>query len=130
MATNPDQLKNEILKRMKDFNFNVQYDMTEASKKRTREGVKMLKKSHATKDNGNYNKSWRVKKTRYGNVIYNKDFGWLTHLLENGHEIVNNKGENKGYFDGTPHISLVEAQVVANFEADVARIIAEHGGSG
>lgn len=125
MGISPDQLKDAIVKSVKDYNFNIQWDMSEASRKWTRTGAKWLRKNQGTKGaTGDYNKGWKAKKTAKGHVIYNKTRPGLTHLIEKGHYTVN----KKSWVDETPHISVVEQQVVANFESEVEDIIRKHSG--
>lgn len=54
------------------------------------------------KDSGEYAKSWRVKKVNGYYVVYNTKPG-LTHLLEDGHDIIVN-GQKVGRAPAYPHI--------------------------
>ena len=123
MKVKPENLKTAIIDQFKAYDFNLRWDMSAASQKRTREGAKWLRKSRATYRNGDYNKAWKTRRTPNGHMIYNTRKPPLTHLLEKGHKKVN----DKGWVEGTPHISVVENQVVANFEKDVERIVRESG---
>ena len=65
-------------------------------------------KNTSPKRTGKYARSWTVKSERGagGSMIYtvhNKDYGWKTHILENGHVIRNKKGEF-GRAPAHPHI--------------------------
>ena len=119
----PDQLKDAILKELKDYDFRIKWDMSEASKKRTREGARMLRKSHGTHNTGDYNKGWKVRKTYRGHIIHNTVRPSLTHLLEKGHYTIN----KKEWVVAQPHISIVEENVVVKFEKDVERILKDAG---
>ena len=57
---------------------------------------------------GDYAKSWAVKKERGRAVVYSRAPHYrLTHLLENGHDIVRN-GKKIGHVDPQVHIKPVE----------------------
>lgn len=76
-----------------------------------RECVKRLREN-SPKKTGSYARGWGLKqmKTRAhvtDVIVYNKTDWQLTHLLENGHRIVNAKGE-WGRFNGIKHIKPVE----------------------
>jgi hypothetical protein len=72
--------------------------------------VKQLKRSsRAAFGNGPYAKSWAKKKTRDGWVVYSRAPHYrLTHLLENGHYVVDRNGVMRGYKEGKPHIKPIE----------------------
>lgn len=126
MRITPDEFKDALLKQMKNYDYNIKWDMSEASRKRTREGARLLRKNHATEGaTGDYNTGWKTKKTATGNVIYNKDRGYITHLLEKGH----NKVNDKGWVHGTPHIVYVEEYVIDRFKDDVEDILKSYGRS-
>lgn len=76
-----------------------------------RESVKRLRET-SPKKTGSYARGWALKKiTNTGTtetvVVHNKTDYQLTHLLENGHRIVNKKGE-WGRTNGIKHIKPVE----------------------
>ncbi len=78
---------------------------------------------------GAYKKGWRLKKSRGGVqgdqpsvVVYNAERGYLTHLLENGHQKTNG-----GRVEGIPHIRPAYQAAERTLEADVRRIIQEAG---
>lgn len=90
-----------------------------AAKKAGRETVKTLRNT-SPKKTGAYASSWTTKATRYGGrlvgvTVYNKEHYQLTHLLENGHLIVNKKGEY-GRTRGIKHIAPAEQEGIADFE--------------
>ena len=58
---------------------------------------------------GKYAKSWAVKKDKGQYIVYNKKPG-LTHLLENGHDVVVN-GRKVGRAPAQPHIQPVEEMI-------------------
>ena len=75
-----------------------------------KESVKTLKQT-SPKRKGKYARGWTIKRQRGSNgvptiTVHNKVYQ-LTHLLENGHRIVNKKGE-WGRVNGIKHIEPVE----------------------
>lgn len=83
---------------------------TNAMDEVAKESVKTLKKT-SPKRSGKYAKGWTVKRQKSSGgvptiTVHNKVYQ-LTHLLENGHRIVNAKGEF-GRVNGIKHIAPVE----------------------
>lgn len=72
------------------------------SKKVAKETVQELKNT-SPKKTGSYAKGWTVKSSNGELVVYNKTDWQLTHLLEDGHEVVNKKGRY-GRTNGIKHI--------------------------
>lgn len=69
-------------------------------------------KSTSPKRSGDYAKNWSVKKENGYAVVYNKAPTYrLTHLLENGHDVVDRNGEKVGHAPAHPHIKPVEEWV-------------------
>lgn len=62
-----------------------------------------------TKDEESYKRLFYVKKTELGYVVANKKYQ-LTHLLENGHDIVRN-GETVGRARAFPHWNRAQKKV-------------------
>ena len=92
-------------------------------KKAARDVAKTLK-STSPKDEGDYARNWSMKteKLAAGSsafLVYNKDYGWKTHLLENGHVIKNKKGDF-GRAPAHPHIGpardKAEQKIIAELE--------------
>lgn len=77
----------------------------------TAQDAKNSVKLHSPKRTGRYAKGWSVKKANGRAVIYNKEYR-LTHLLENGHDVVVN-GKKVGHSPAHPHIKPVEEWVQA-----------------
>lgn len=68
-------------------------------------------KATSPKSSGEYARNWAVKKKNGYAVVYNKAPTYrLTHLLENGHDVVRN-GEKVGHAPAYPHIKPVEEWV-------------------
>lgn len=100
---------NEILK---NYVTEVDVNMNKTIKYVAQDTVKMLKRT-SPKESGDYARNWSVKGQRYmyntNYVIFNKAPTYrLTHLLENGHDIVVN-GEKVGRAPAQPHIAEAEA---------------------
>lgn len=99
---------------LKEFDKDVIDAMNDSIDKISKEAVQRLKDT--SPGSGKYAASWskQTERPRIGNkvvTIYNKRYGWRTHLLEYGH-VTRNK---KGTYDRTPphqHIGKVEEWVV------------------
>jgi hypothetical protein len=85
----------------------------------SKESVQKLKNT-SPKKTGDYAKSWSIKRGK-GNerVVYNKQYQ-LTHLLENGHVIVNAKG-TYGRTNGIKHIAPVEEWASEELPREIER---------
>lgn len=107
-------LTKEINKILTDYCKDVDTSVIEVEAEVASDAVKKLKqtspKKKKGKKKGHYAKSWDIdkkSKTMYAEtIIYNKDYQ-LTHLLENGHDIIRN-GKVVGHADPQPHIKPVE----------------------
>lgn len=64
---------------------------------------------------GKYNRGWRVKKEKDGAIVYNASQPSLTHLLENGHDVISH-GVKVGRARAIPHIKPVEEETKVFFE--------------
>lgn len=110
-------LTKEINKILTDYCKDVDTSVIEVEAEVASDAVKKLKQTSPKKKKGNkaghYAKSWNIdkkSKTNYAEtIIYNKDYQ-LTHLLENGHDIIRN-GKVVGHADPQPHIKPVEEWV-------------------
>lgn len=117
-----DQLAAEIAQGLADYSQDVVEKVNISSKKVSKAAVKRLKET-SPKDKGKYAKSWRVKtEPQIGQpdalTIHNKDYYYLTHLLEHGHAKVNG-----GRVEGKPHIRPAEEQVIKDFVQEVEEAI-------
>lgn len=81
------------------------------------EAVESLK-ANSPRDTGDYAKSWRMRKTKTGIVIHNKDHYQLTHLLERGHAKVGG-----GRVAAQPHIKPVEQEAIRSIDRKVRRLL-------
>lgn len=78
-------------------------------------------KNVSPKKDGSYASGWTYKKMGERDyIVYNKTEGWKTHILENGHAIVNKKG-TYGRVPGIKHIKPVEDEFVDKFYQDCMR---------
>ena len=67
-----------------------------------------------------YAKGWTPKKVGKQTVIHNRTDYQLTHLLENGHDVISH-GKKVGHFDGITHIAPVEKQVIEKMTEEVEK---------
>ncbi|MBO7730268.1 MAG: HK97 gp10 family phage protein [Lachnospiraceae bacterium] len=110
-------LSKEINSILKDYADDVEKTLLKVEDEVAEEAIDKLKKTSPQKTRGkkkgHYAKSWKVDKKakqRYAQtIIHNKDYQ-LTHLLENGHDIVRN-GQVVGHAAAQPHIKPVEEWV-------------------
>lgn len=106
--------------------FNVETEMKAVLFNVSKEAVKKLKEESQKHGWKNYANSWTYekkpdKKGHMNYVLYNKKYGPLTHLLENGHEKVL-WGKSTGQrVDGVKHIEPVNAWL----EEEVPKAIEE-----
>lgn len=115
-------LTKEINKILNEYVKDVDKSMLDAEEEVANEAVKKLKSTSPKKTKGkkagHYAKSWEVDKKSKQNyaqtIIHNKDYQ-LTHLLENGHDIIRN-GKVVGHAKAQPHIKPVEEWVKKEME--------------
>lgn len=73
---------------------------------------------------GRYAKSWTKTETKPPKApaatVYNKDYGWRTHLVENGHA----KADG-GRVEGFPHIAPAAEEAEQTLVADVESLLRE-----
>lgn len=116
----------EILDEVKE---DVHEEAAKAAKKAAETTRDHLKANSPTKS-GKYKKGWTVKKLDDGDlgaatyVVYNKSMPGLTHLLENGHAVVNKYGEY-GRTNGKPHIVDAAKIGAEEFVEEATRLIEE-----
>lgn len=73
--------------------------------------VKQLKVVSPKGKSGKYAQGWTKKAQDGGYVVYNDKAAGLAHLLNNGHDVVNN-GRVVGHVKGDNHITNVEKEMV------------------
>lgn len=96
----------EINTILAQFTSNVDQTVSSTIQSAAKEGVSKLKATSPQGASGKYAKSWAVKKSKGTHTIYNKQPG-LTHLLENGHDVIRN-GQKVGEAKPHPHIKAVD----------------------
>lgn len=109
-------LTKEINKILQDYAKDVDKAVLDAEDQVAKEAVKKLKATSPRNPRGkgrHYADDWKVdskaKKNYAQTIIHNKQYQ-LTHLLENGHEVVRN-GTVVGHAKPQPHIKAVEEWV-------------------
>ena len=98
---------NDINKVLSLYTKNVNVVMQSVFDTTARDAANRLKKE-SPKAKGKYAKNWAVKKERGKATVYNKAPTYrLTHLLENGHDVVVN-GKKVGHANPQVHIKPVD----------------------
>lgn len=123
ITINPDQLQATVQGMLSMIPQQVDNVIDEASKVVSKEAVNKLKASSPKgkgKKSGRYAKGWSTKKVDNMTVVYNRTDYQLTHLLENGHDIVRN-GKKVGHFNGIKHIKPVEEEVQERMVEEVEK---------
>ena len=105
----------------------IQIASYQASKKIAKQAAKDVK-SLSPYRKGGYSKGWKATAEEDGYVVHNATYPGLTHLLENGHDIVVN-GQKVGHEGGRPHIKPVEETMTKKFEEEVKKDIERRLGS-
>ncbi len=113
--------------KLNDFNgFDIKIDYKDIIDEyagKTQKLLTLYSPKRSFRRNNNYASTWVVKeenrgkggkKNEYGAVVWNEKNYRLTHLLENGHLIVNKKG-GVGWASANPHIDRVYRNVKQPF---------------
>ena len=104
-------LQSEIGKIMDDISDSCNGAMEVATERAAKYSVKELKKFKTDKSHratGKYSTGWTYAKRGSNKfTVHNKKYYRLTHLLENGHDIIRN-GAKVGYSEPIKHIKPVE----------------------
>ena len=119
----PEQLESTIHGMLAQIPQKVENIVEEASDKVAKDAVKELKATSPKgkgKKRGQYAKGWAVKKVGKQRVVYNKTDYMLTHLLENGHDVISH-GKKVGHVGGRPHIKPVEEKVIEEMTEEVEK---------
>lgn len=117
----------QVNKILMEYADDVDKAMVEVEDKVAKEAIKRLKAtSPKNKKNGghkHYSDTWKIdtrnKKLYAHTIIYNSQYQ-LTHLLENGHNIVSG-GRVVGHATAKPHIKAVETWVGNEIEKELRR---------
>lgn len=117
----PEQLQSAIQNMLHEIPQKVDNVIDEAAAKVSKEAVKELKATSPKRPGGGrYAKGWTVKKVGKQTVIHNRTDYQLTHLLENGHDVVAH-GKKVGHFAGIKHIAPVEKEVIEKMTEEVEK---------
>lgn len=100
-----DSVSVQMKNLLDEYDSQVKEAAKTAIRKVSDEAVQKLKAT-SPKRKGKYARSWKVTRKGMDAVIHNSEYR-LTHLLENGHMIVNQYG-TYGRKSATPHIKPVE----------------------
>jgi hypothetical protein len=111
-----DDLQKEVMAVLNQLPDRVSDSLDKTAEATAKEAVKKLKETSPKGHSGRYAKGWAVKRTKKGEVyVYNKTDYQLTHLLENGHDIISKSGAKVGEAKAQPHIKPVEEWVQQDF---------------
>ena len=118
------QIGTEVQKILSTFEHSVETSVDEAADIVATEAVKKLKAASPKGYRGKYKKGWKKDKKNGGTLVHNTEYQ-LTHLLENGHDIVIN-GEVRGHAAPVPHIAPVEEYVQDEFPKEIERQVTKN----
>ena len=120
----------EINEALDDFYQLVRDEFEGAAQEVGEEAVRQLKSIQwKTKTGKNYSRGWRLKKERWGSyIIHNSTNYQLTHLLENGHIVVNAKGNTGKRAEAHKHIEPVYEWVQDEIEREIRQRIERGNG--
>lgn len=118
-----DNLTQEIKKIMTEYGDDVQSNLNAIVGAISKKGAQTLrKKSKETFNGKRYAAGWTTQietgRVSAQGTIYNADVPGLPHLLEHGHAMKVG-GRTVGEVAGRPHISVVEEQLVKEYEKEV-----------
>ena len=123
---------NEVLA---DFYEVVRDEFEGAEKDVAEECVRQLKAVQwKTKTGKNYSRTWTLKKEKgwggyiSGYTVHNSKNYQLTHLLENGHAVINAKGDTGKRAPGIKHIEPVYLWAQGELEREIRQRIERNGG--
>ena len=102
-------VQNDISRALQQYTTEIENELKRAQNVSSKEAIKELKMKSQNRT-GKYAKGWARKKTDTGYIIYNKDRGQITHLLEHGHQL-RGGGRSKSF----PHIRKVEEKTIEKY---------------
>jgi len=118
-----------------DFYEVVRDEFEGAEKEVAEECVRQLKAVQwKTKTGKNYSRTWGLKKEKGwggylpGYTVHNSKNYQLTHLLENGHAVINAKGDTGKRAKGIKHIYPVYEWAQGELEREIRQRIERNGG--
>ena len=113
---NSENMTAYLTKVFGDIELGVQEAVNESIDKIGKETSKRVREA-SPKKTGKYAKGWRYRARKmqpdgsFSAVVYNAKYGWMTHLIENGHPIVS-KGSVVRTVKPRPHIKPVNDWVM------------------
>lgn len=120
------KLTQEVGAILQQFEHGVSTAIDKASEEVAKEAVKKLKSVSPVGTGawkGHYAQKWKAKKVGGKLVVHNEKYQ-LTHLLENGHDVVSH-GRVAGHVPGKPHIKPVEEWVQEELPKRLEEMIEE-----
>ena len=121
-------LMSQIQKICDTAQIEVMESSREVAKSVSKETVKVLKAS-SPKNKGGYAQGWKANFDGDGYVVYNAKKPGLTHLLNNGHDIIAPNGANVGRTQGDNHIGRAEQEMNQRFVDEVIKDVNRRLGS-
>jgi hypothetical protein len=117
VAIKIDALSREIAKQLTLYTAEIKEAVEDAKEEISKEAIARLRQT-SPKDSHDYSKGWTRKKVGNDVVIYNKNKGQLTHVLEHGHVKVGG-----GRVSPKVHIRPAEEQANRDFVNKVEKAI-------
>lgn len=124
----PDSLEIVLTKTLSDYGDAVSAGLAVEVGKAGRIALKSVRNG-SPKKTGAYRKGWKIKTEKQtlnddvaSVTVYNKDRGYLTHLLENGHQKAGG-----GRVAAIPHIKPAEEEARQYLEEHIRQVIEEAG---
>lgn len=124
----PDSLEIVLSKTLSDYGDAVSAGLAVEVGKAGRIALKSVRNG-SPKKTGAYRKGWKIKTEKQtinddvaSVTVYNKDRGYLTHLLENGHQKAGG-----GRVAAIPHIKPAEEEARQYLDGAVQRVVEEAG---
>lgn len=128
MGVRVDSLEIALSRTLSDYADNVTSAVAAEVEKAGKLALKEVK-ARSPKRTGRYQKGWKInqeKSSISGDVatvtVYNADRGYLTHLLENGHQ-----KRSGGRVAGIPHIKPAEEAAAEALEAGIREALENLG---
>lgn len=126
-----DSLEIVLSKTLSDYGDTITAGVAAQVEKAGKVALKAVK-DKSPKKTGAYRKGWKLKTERQlinddvaSVTVYNKDRGYLTHLLENGHQKTGKKSGER--VEAIPHIRPAEEEARRYLEEHIRRVIEEAG---
>ena len=114
MSNKTDSVSVQMAEILKEYVSEVDETISDATAKAAKKTAATLR-SNSPKKTGEYASGWRSKKMGDKEaIVYNSKMPGLTHLLENGHVVVNSKGI-VGRANGIKHIEPAAEEGVEDY---------------